>query len=226
MGEKVIRERSDCAENHIPDYRNNIHVYMNWIQRIASLVKPKIMTYAEKYTAAKIRPEKLAEVNFIATRISKGRGRYEAIQQATGIPWWFVGILHFMEAGHLYPNQFNYHLHCGDPLTDRTFHVPKGRPVADPKAGKGNPYTWEESALDAVQFMGLDKVTNWSIQNCLDLFEKYNGMGYKKRGVPNPYLWSYTQFYTAGKYVLDGKFDPKAVSKQPGVAAIMMVLGI
>jgi lysozyme family protein len=51
-------------------------------------------------------------------------------------------------------------------------------------------------------------------------------MGYKKKGVPSPYLWSYTDQYQAGKYVADGKYDPTAVSKQPGVVAIMKALGI
>ena len=51
-------------------------------------------------------------------------------------------------------------------------------------------------------------------------------MGYKKKGVPNPYLWSFTTEYIKGKYVADGRYDPNAVSKQPGVAAIMKDLGV
>ena len=74
--------------------------------------------------------------------------------------------------------------------------------------------------------MKYDKVTDWSIQNCLVLFERYNGMGYKKKGLPSPYLWSYTQFYKKGKYAFDGKYDANLVSKQPGVAAIMKSLNI
>ena len=120
------------------------------------------MNYTELYNTAKIRPEKLAECNLVAGRIAKGRARYEAVaaKLANGIPWWFIGITHFMEAGHKYPNQFDYHLHCGDPLTARTVHVPKGRPKHDPAAGAGKPYTWEESALDALRFMKYDSVTD------------------------------------------------------------------
>jgi lysozyme family protein len=51
-------------------------------------------------------------------------------------------------------------------------------------------------------------------------------MGYKKKGVPSPYLYSYTQFYEKGKYEFDGKYNPELVSKQPGVVAIMKALGI
>lgn len=188
----------------------------------------KSMAYTIIYNRALIKLSKVQEVKLISKRILEGKERYEGVAETLdiGVPWWFIGITHFMEAGHKYPKQFDYHLHCGDPLTARTFHVPSGRPIADPKAGKGKPYTWEESALDALKYMKYDKVTDWSIENCLILFEKFNGLGYKKKGVPNPYLWSFTTEYIKGKYVADGRYDPNAVSKQPGVAAIMKDLGV
>ena len=188
----------------------------------------KSMAYTIIYNRALIKLSKEQEVKLKSKRILEGKERYEGVAETldNGIPWWFIGITHFMEAGHKYPKQFDYHLHCGDPLTARTFHVPSGRPIADPKAGKGKPYTWEESALDALKYMKYDKVTDWSIENCLILFEKFNGLGYKKKGVPNPYLWSFTTEYIKGKYVADGRYDPNAVSKQPGVAAIMKDLGV
>jgi len=189
---------------------------------------PMPTPYTDTYNKALVRQKFLPELGVVKTRILSGKARYEAVAGilANGIPWWFIGITHFMEAGHFWPKQFNYHLHCGDPLTARTVHVPKGRPKADPIAGPGKPYTWEESALDALRYMGYDKVKDWSLENCLVLFEKFNGLGYKKRKVANPYLWSFTTEYEKGKYVLDGKFDPNAVSKQAGVAAIMKILGV
>jgi len=189
-------------------------------------------TYADMYKSAVIKPAKKAETDAICKRIKSGQAKYQSVAAtlANGIPWWFIGITHFMEAGG-FKNPFLYHLHCGDPLTGRTVHVPAGRPKANPGGGtvppsKTNPYSWEESALDALRLMGYNKVTNWDIQDCLVLFEKFNGLGYKKKGVPSPYLWSYTQHYVSGKYVADGKYDPKAVSKQPGVAAMMKGLGV
>ncbi len=189
-------------------------------------------TYADMYKSAVINPAKKAETDAICKRIKSGQAKYQSVAAtlANGIPWWFIGITHFMEAGG-FKNPFLYHLHCGDPLTGRTVHVPAGRPKANPGGGtvppsKTNPYSWEESALDALRLMGYNKVTNWTIQDCLVMFEKFNGLGYKKKGVPSPYLWSYTQHYVSGKYVADGKYDPKAVSKQPGVAAMMKGLGV
>lgn len=189
--------------------------------------------YTDAYNGAEIRPEYKGQLDIVKPRILSGKVRYEGVAATigNGIPWWFIGITHFMEAGMFFPNHFKKHLHCGDPLTGRTFHVPANRPKFNPNNGTeppsiNNPYSWEESALDALKFMGYDKVKDWSLENCLVLFEKFNGLGYKKRGVPNPYLWSFTTAYTKGKYVLDGKFDPNAVSKQPGVAAIMKTIGV
>lgn len=206
---------------------------MTWITYLANLVKPKMETpYTNLYNTAQTRPEKRTEIANISGRIMQGWARYEAVAAtlANGIPWWFIGITHFMEAG-IFQNPFAFHLHCGDPLYNRTFHVPAGRPKFNPGHGStppshDNPYSWEESALDALRLMKYDRVQDWSIENCLVLFEKFNGMGYKRRGVPSPYLWSYSQHYTKGKYVLDGKYDPEKVSKQPGVAVLMKALGV
>lgn len=188
--------------------------------------------YTDQYNRATIIPTKKAELQAAAQKIKKGQSRYQDVADTigNGMPWWFIGILHYMEAG-MYNNPFAFHLHCGDPLTGRTVNVPKGRPKHNPDHGTlppsiTNPYSWEESALDAIKLMGYTTVKDWSIENCLHLFEKYNGMGYKKKGVPNPYLWSYTDQYLSGKYVKDGKYDPNAVSRQPGVAAIMKTIGI
>ena len=190
---------------------------MSFIGKIIGRLINKPMTYAEMFTQAKIKPEKISEVKWVAQKIRANKPRYEAVvlSLANGMPYWFVGIIHFMEGG----GKFSTHLHNGDPLTARTKNVPAGRPL------KGQPpFSWEESAIDALTYMKYDKVTDWGIQNCLDLFERYNGMGYKKKGLSSPYLWSYTQFYTKGKYVKDGEYDPNAISKQPGVAAIMKEL--
>ena len=113
---------------------------------------------------------------------------------------------------------FNRHLHNGDPLTARTTHVPKGRPVAgDP------PFTWEVSASDALQLEGLDKVKNWTMPGILFQIEKYNGFGYRTRHpeVLTPYLWSFSNQYRKGKFTADGKFDPEATSQQCGAAVIL-----
>jgi lysozyme family protein len=183
------------------------------------------MTHSERYIQAVTRPEKISEVSTVAKRMIQNKPRYEAVSLtlATGMPWWFVAIVHFMEGG----GKFTRHLHNGDPLTARTVNVPKGRPVM----GKA-PFSWEESAIDAINYMeNRNKFWKaskgkWDLENCLLKFEAYNGMGYRTKGINSPYLYSYTQFYTVGKYASDNKFDPRLVSKQPGVIPLMKALGV
>jgi lysozyme family protein len=173
-------------------------------------------TYAAQFKVCKIKPERVAFVSSEATRILANRKRYAAVAaNFTGMPWWVVAIIHSMECG----LSFKQHLHNGDLLTARTVQVPKGRP----KCGKA-PFTWEESAIDAIEYDKLDKCRDWTPGSALENFENYNGTGYRKRGVPSPYLWSFTDQYRCGKYVADGKYDPQAVSKQVGCAALLKLL--
>jgi lysozyme family protein len=124
---------------------------------------------------------------------------------------------------------FNDHLHNGDPLTSRTRQVPAGRPKAAPKNGRA--YTFEESAIDALEYDGLTKVTDWSIGNTFLWLEKYNGSGYRTGAGRNttprnasPYIYSGTQFYTCGQYVRDGKFSAFAKAKNLGCMAFLKAL--
>lgn len=141
--------------------------------------------------------------------------RYLPVAQIVGVPWWWIGCIHQMEAS----GNFACHLANGDPLTARTVHVPAGRPVI------GNPpFTWQQSAIDALTVAGPGNGMITDITSALDRAERYNGLGYRHRGVPSPYLWSGTNQYTSGKFVSDGVYDPNAKSAQPGVAALMLAL--
>lgn len=156
-------------------------------------------------------------VAWAVQRIVRGRPEYDQVAATIGCPWWLVGIVHGLECGY----RFDRHLHNGDPLTRRTTHVPAGRPAH----GSG-PFTWQVSAVDALEMKHWDEVTDWAPENCLFLLEQYNGWGYRLHhsDVKSPYLWSGTRHYTRGKYVADGKWDSGAVSKQAGAGAIMVAL--
>lgn len=172
--------------------------------------------YAAQFHSCQIKPDKLATVQADVARINANKARYRAVAaNFTGMPWWVPAVLHAMECS----GNFKQHLHNGDPLSARTVQVPKGRPTT----GKP-PFTWEESAIDALEYDKLDRVTDWSVGNALVMFENYNGTGYRKKGVPSPYLWSFTDQYRCGKYVADGRYDPQAVSKQAGCAALLKLL--
>jgi len=130
------------------------------------------------------------------------------------IPWYFIACAHYLECSF----DFKKHLHNGDPLSGYTIRVPANRP----KVGHGPPFTFEESAVDALKLMKLNEITNWNLPTVLRKLEAYNGFGYfKYHSVNSPYLWSYSNQYKKGKYVADGKFDAEAVSKQMGAAVIL-----
>lgn len=169
--------------------------------------------YANLWSQAIIRPEHEAAVKSAAEAILAHKQRY--VVAAKTVPWWWTGIIHHMEGN----GNFSTHLHNGDSLAARTVHVPQGRPVAgDP------PFTWEESAFDALQMHGLTEEHDWSFPKACWNFERFNGFGYISKGIDSPYVWSFTTNYTKGKFVADHEFDPNAVSQQCGAAAILKQL--
>lgn len=162
-----------------------------------------------------VSPNKKGQLDLLVARMLKNKEKYQEVQQITSVPWYVIGAIHYRESS----LNFTRHLHNGDKLTARTIHVPAGRPV------KGEPpFTWVESAIDAIKLKSWDKVTDWSIENTLSLIEAYNGLGYKKRGLPSPYLWAWSNNYSKGKYVADGKFDPNFVDQQCGAAILLKSL--
>jgi lysozyme family protein len=171
--------------------------------------------YTGLYSTAILAAAKGNEINTIINRIVANRSRYELVANTTGVPWYFIAIIHNMEVS----GKFNGHLHNGDPLTARTVQVPANRP----RTGVP-PFTWEESALDALAYEGFVGVKGWSISQMLFRLEKYNGFGYRPKQVNSPYLWSYSQHFTKGKYVADGVWDPAATSRQAGAAVILKQL--
>ena len=93
---------------------------------------------------------------------------------------------------------------------------------AGPPSGNP-PFTWEESAADAMAFHELTQVTDWSIERLAYEFERYNGFGYRQYHphVKSPYLWSFSNHYTQGKYVADGRWSETAVSQQCGAMVLV-----
>jgi lysozyme family protein len=142
------------------------------------------------------------------------RSRYESTGGPLGIPWYFIGVCHAMECAF----NFRTHLHNGDPLGGRTVQVPRNRPqVWNP------PTDWETSAKDAMVYDKLHGQPDWSLERTLFRWEQYNGWGYRGR-INSPYLWSFTNQYTKGKFVRDGEWSPDAVSQQCG--AVTMLKGL
>jgi len=173
--------------------------------------------YADMWKDLTVRPHWQARMNRRADKIIANKGRYLQIENEIGVPWYWIGVVHSMEAG----LGFRKHLHNGDSLRRRTYRVPSGRPTQ----GKP-PFTWEESAADALLMKRLDRVETWSPARCCYELENYNGWGYAlyHPRTKSPYLWSGTTYYRRGKYVADGKWSSRAVSQQTGAAALLRVM--
>jgi len=170
--------------------------------------------YRHLFDECAIRADKASEIERILSRIASNQARYNAVAENTGIPWYFVAVIHSMEAS----LNFSKHLHNGDPLTARTTHVPAGRP----RTGSP-PFSWEESASDALRLRKLDRWDDWTVAGTLYQLEGYNGWGYRlyHPHVPSPYLWGFSTHYRSGKYVADGTWSETAVSRQCGAAVLL-----
>lgn len=182
-----------------------------------SLIKAEL---TKLWVAAVIRPEKIADCVKTCLKMIKYKPRYDIVSKTTGVPWFAIALIHQMESD----CDFSTHLHNGDSLKARTHQVPAGRPV------KGNPpFTWEESAIDALGYDHFTENTDWSIERCLFMFEAYNGFGYRTRGVLSCYNWAGSSVQTKGRYVADGKFDANGWSNRVGCAALLkelIVMGV
>ncbi len=170
--------------------------------------------YGHLYATCEVSATRFAALDGLVESILTNRSRYESVSAASGVPWYVIAAIHNMESS----QRFDRHLHNGDRLTARTRHVPAGRPPdGEP------PFTWEESARDALGMHRLDRVENWSLARVLYELEKYNGWGYRlyHNHVKSPYLWGFSNHYSSGKYVADGTWSDTAVSRQCGAAVII-----
>ena len=151
-----------------------------------------------------------------ADRIRANRSRYTAVSAKTGVPWDVIAVIHYRESS----GSFQGVLHNGQRI------IGTGKKTTLVPAGRGPFSTWEQSAVDALMncnpYAGKNK--DWSIAHTLDLLERYNGLGYRNKGVPSPYLWAGTDQYAKGKYVADGRYDPDHIDAQLGVAALLIAL--
>lgn len=188
----------------------------------AAVTAPKFEDVADDYrklfSTCEIKSDKRSEVQWYVSKITDAARRksYEAVAEETCVPWYFTAIIHGMECSF----DLTSHLHNGDSLKAKTKNVPAGRP---------NPWLppsdWVSSACDAIRYDKLDEKADWDLAHVLYRWEAYNGwrsrLLYK---INTPYLWSFSNHYTKGKFVADNKWDPNAVSKQCGAAVMLKAL--
>ena len=170
--------------------------------------------YNTLFATCRTKDSKLPYIKNIIDTILKNKDKYLAIETKLQIPWYLVATIHSLEASLNFKSQ----LHNGDPLTAKTTHVPKNRPLT----GQA-PYNWVDSAIDAFTLRKAQDYKNWSLEGILFFLEGYNGFGQRlyHPKVLSPYLWSWSEHYTKGKYGADGKWDDNLVSQQCGGAVLL-----
>lgn len=178
---------------------------------MALSISSLMQTNAKRWDAAKL--TRSSEYTVPVSRILAAKNRYERVQAMTGVHWVFTACSHYRESN----LNFNRQLGQGDPINQVSTHVPKGR-------GPFN--SFEDSAYDALVNCApyAARVKDWSMPGMLTILEMYNGLGYARRTIPSPYVWSGTDQYQRGKYVADGVFDANTVDKQLGVAGLILSL--
>lgn len=147
-----------------------------------------------------------SELEQFKSNYAQNQARYESVAQKTGIPPVLIAAIHWRESS----GNFGTYLHNGDPLGSPTVHVPAGKLF----------YDWESAAVDALNsHRGNSTLTadSTDLDAMAEFAERYNGLGYRNKGLPSPYVWAGTDKYTSGKYVADGVFDPNYVDQQLGV---------
>ncbi len=165
--------------------------------------------YRNLWAGCTIRPEKAAAANALAAKIAANKARYQAVEAKASVPWFLIGCWHYREADF----NFNTFLGNGQPLDRVTTEVP---------AGLGPWPDWESGAIEALK--KYRHSLPWSAPFCLFTSEEYNGFGYFSQNVNDPYVWSWTNQYTSGKYIADHVFSASTVDVQCGCAAILKAL--
>lgn len=169
----------------------------------------------ERWEKCKVHASRGPAFESIAKRIVANKAVYVDIEKATGVPWWFIGMVHYRESN----LDMSTNIANGQKFNKKTTIVPKGR---------GPFKSFKEAAIDALVNCApyAAKNKDWSAAGALTKYEEYNGLGYYNKGIPSPYVWSGTDQYVSGKYVRDHVFDPNVVDSQMGGAGILKFLGI
>lgn len=167
------------------------------------------------WTKCKVRSENVAQMNHQAQlAVSYKKEFYDPAADNTKIPWYVIAAIDMREESF----RHNAYLGNGDPLWRETTHVPAGR----------GPFTsWAKGAIDALTMRGFERLApghHWDIVTALMKLEEFNGLGYRARGIPSPYVWGLTTEQHAGKYTSDGHFDSAHWDTQPGCAALLLTL--
>lgn len=174
-----------------------------------------ISTEGSRWKGAAIQDNKKTSFHLVASRLiaPAAKAAYQRVEARTGVPWFAIAVIHERESSQNFARQLSQ----GDPLSQVSVHVPRGR---------GPFKSFEDGAYDALVNCApkAARWTDWSIGGILTILEEYNGLGYAGMGRASPYIWAGTNEYASGKYTSDGHYDASAVDSQLGCAGLLMTM--
>ncbi len=132
-----------------------------WLER--SLMSQTLQTlqteYLQAFERCTVRTESMGLVHGIVKRMVDLRSHYEAIEKATTVPWWFVGILHYKEWNFREPDLFEKQM--AEALVAKKYHQAKTRTLAA--------YLWGFDLWNGFQDgSGDDSTWVWGSTNIVD----------------------------------------------------------
>jgi lysozyme family protein len=138
-------------------------------------------------------------------------------------PWWFTAIASEREYGG--PPRWDRQLGQGDPLHQKSVHVPAGMgPYIDHPDDKTPGFdAWTRCCVDVL----LNSAPHagrwhlWTPGGVATIFEEYNGLGYAAMGKPSAYVWSGSDQYQHGKYIRDRVYSDSVVDVQEGCMPLL-----
>jgi len=178
---------------------------------------------AALWKIAKILPSRQAEVTKVAERLvaPTAKVRYQAIEAATGVPWFVIAVIHEREASQEWDKQLGQ----GDPLDMVSRHVPRGMgPYLNHPNDPPGQDAFYRCAVDVLENSApyAARWKDWTAGGALTLLILYNGTGYfDYHHEASPYDWGATDQEQRGKYVGDSQFSATAWDTQLGCAAML-----
>jgi lysozyme family protein len=161
-----------------------------------------------------------AQLERVEKKIRLHQAVYQKVQDATGVPWQMVAVIHLREAGESDIGKWKGVLHNGEKI------VGTGKKTRIVPIGRGPFNTWHDAAVHALKEKKFHLFKNWTPGAMLAALEPYNGYGYRGKGLRSPYIWASTNHQQRGKYVRDHVFDPSVMDTQVGCAAQLRFLGV
>lgn len=171
--------------------------------------------YDTRWRAMIVLPDRMAAADAIARRMASREARYRAVTDPMGAPWYWLAAVHELE----HSGRFTTSMIVTDPID-----VPPGEPIPDSNISDAQ---WDDTARDLLRSRGLSSLrsstswTDWSLAGLAYQWERFSGFGYRSHDVPTPYLWSFSNQYTTGKFIRAGVFSPTTTSQQAGALVLL-----